>query len=180
MIRLPRLRALHVGEPNYGRALKEGILSARGTYVISDEIDLCDLDFYRRALPLLRSGEAEMVVGSKAARGARDERPLLRRAGTKVINGVLRVSLGFRGTDTHGLKAFRRDALLPVARACLVDKDMFASELVIRAGRMGRRVVEVPVVVHEKRKPTINLVRRVPNVIKNIGKLVYAIRIKGA
>ncbi len=178
--RLPRLRALHVGEPNYGRALKEGILSARGTYVISDEIDLCDLDFYRRALPLLRSGEAEMVVGSKAARGARDERPLLRRAGTKVINGVLRVSLGFRGTDTHGLKAFRRDALLPVARACLVDKDMFASELVIRAGRMGRRVVEVPVVVHEKRKPTINLVRRVPNVIKNIGKLVYAIRIKGA
>ncbi|HCF61751.1 MAG TPA: glycosyl transferase family 2, partial [Myxococcales bacterium] len=44
----------------------------------------------------------------------------------------------------------------------------------------GRRVVEVPVVVHEKRKPTINLVRRVPNVIKNIGKLVYAIRIKGA
>ena len=178
--RLPRLRALHVGEPNYGRALKEGILSARGTYVISDEIDLCDLDFYRRALPLLRSGEAEMVVGSKAARGARDERPLLRRAGTKVINGVLRLSLGFRGTDTHGLKAFRRDALLPVARACLVDKDMFASELVIRAGRMGRRVVEVPVVVHEKRKPTINLVRRVPNVIKNIGKLVYAIRIKGA
>ncbi|HCF61752.1 MAG TPA: glycosyl transferase family 2, partial [Myxococcales bacterium] len=133
--RLPRLRALHVGEPNYGRALKEGILSARGTYVISDEIDLCDLDFYRRALPLLRSGEAEMVVGSKAARGARDERPLLRRAGTKVINGVLRLSLGFRGTDTHGLKAFRRDALLPVARACLVDKDMFASELVIRAGR---------------------------------------------
>lgn len=178
--RLPRLRALHVGEPNYGRALKEGILSARGTYVISDEIDLCDLDFYRRALPLLRSGEAEMVVGSKAARGARDERPLLRRAGTKVINGVLRVSLGFRGTDTHGLKAFRRDALLPVARACLVDKDMFASELVIRAGRMGRRVVEIPIVVHEKRKPTINLVRRVPNVMKNIGKLVYAIRIKGA
>ncbi|MGI5860425.1 MAG: glycosyltransferase family 2 protein [Myxococcales bacterium] len=177
--RLPRLRALHVGEPNYGRALKEGILSARGTYVISDEIDLCDVDFYQRALPLLRSGEAEMVVGSKAARGARDERPVLRRLGTKVINGVLRVSLGFRGTDTHGLKAFRRDALLPVARACLVDKDMFASELVIRAGRMGRRVVEIPVVVHEKRKPTINLVRRVPNVMKNIGKLVYAIRIKG-
>lgn len=177
--RLPNVRVLHVGEPNYGRALREGIFAARGTFVISDEIDLCDVDFYRRALPLLRAGEAEMVVGSKAARGARDERPLLRRAGTKVINGILRVSLGFQGTDTHGLKAFRREPLLPVAHACLVDKDMFASEFVIRAGRMGRKVVEIPVVVHEKRRPTINLVRRVPNVIKNVGKLVYAIRIQG-
>jgi len=174
----PRIRGLHVGEPNYGRALREGILAARGTFVLCDEIDLCDVDFYRRALPLLRSGEAEMVVGSKAARGASDERPLLRRAGTKVINGLLRVSLGFRGTDTHGLKAFRREPLLPVARACVVERDMFASEFVIRAGRMGRKVVEIPVTVHEKRRPTINLVRRVPNVLKNVAKLVYVIRLR--
>jgi glycosyltransferase involved in cell wall biosynthesis len=177
--RLPRVRALHTGEPNYGRALKEGILAAHGTYVLCDEIDLCDVDFYRRALPKLRSGEAEMVVGSKAAKGARDERPALRQAGTKVINGILRVTLGFQGTDTHGLKAFVREALLPVARACVVEKDMFASEFVIRAGRMGRRVVEIPVVVHEKRRPTINLVRRVPRVLENVGRLIYAIRIKG-
>ena len=120
-----------------------------------------------------------MVVGSKAAKGARDERPALRQAGTKVINGILRVTLGFQGTDTHGLKAFVREALLPVVRACVVEKDMFASEFVIRAGRMGRRVVEIPVVVHEKRRPTINLVRRVPRVLENVGRLIYAIRIKG-
>lgn len=178
--RLPRVRALHTGEPNYGRALKEGILGARGTFVISDEIDLCDVDFYRRALPILRAGEADLVVGSKAAKGANDERPVLRRAGTKVINGILRVTLGFKGTDTHGLKAFRRDPLVPVAQACVVEKDMFASEFVIRAGRMGRRVVEIPVMVHEKRRPTINLARRVPNVLKNVGRLIYVIRIKGS
>jgi glycosyltransferase involved in cell wall biosynthesis len=177
--RMPRVRALHVGEPNYGRALREGIRAARGTYVLCDEIDLCDVDFYNRALPHLRSGEAELVVGSKAARGARDERPLLRRAGTKVINGILRLSVGFRGTDTHGLKAFRRERLLEVADACLVDRDMFASEFVIRAGRMGRKVMEIPVVVQEKRRPTINLVRRVPNVLKNVARLVYYIRIRG-
>ncbi|HUH03744.1 MAG TPA: glycosyltransferase, partial [Kofleriaceae bacterium] len=32
-------------EPNYGAALREGILRARGTFVICDEIDLCDVDF---------------------------------------------------------------------------------------------------------------------------------------
>jgi hypothetical protein len=168
-----------VEEPNYGKALREGIRAARGAFVLCDEIDLCDVDFHLRALPFLRSGEAEMVVGSKAAKGARDDRPLLRRAGTKVINGVLRLTLGFEGTDTHGLKAFRRERLLPVVDACVVDRDMFASELVLRAGRMGRRVMEIPVVVQEKRRPTINLIRRVPNVLKNVGRLIYEIRIRG-
>jgi hypothetical protein len=35
------------------------------------------------------------------------------------------------------------------------------------------------VVVQEKRRPTINLVRRVPNVLKNVARLVYYIRIRG-
>lgn len=178
--RFPRVRAIHTEEPNYGKALRRGIMESRGTFVVCDEIDLCDTDFYARALPLLRSGEAELVVGSKAARDARDERPLLRRTGTKVINGILRVTLDFKGTDTHGLKAFRREPLLPVVAACVVDRDMFASELVIRAGRMGRRVQEIPIVIQEKRRPTINLVRRVPNVLKNVARLIYVIRIKGS
>jgi hypothetical protein len=117
-----------------------------------------------------------MVVGSKAARGARDERPLLRRTATLVINGLLRVLLGFKGTDTHGLKAFRRDALLPVVNRCVVDKDLFASEFVIRAERGAHRVVEVPLVIHEKRPPSIHLLKRVPNVLKNLAKLVIVIR----
>ena len=173
-----RIRSLHVPEPNYGRALRQGLLAARGQYVICDEIDLCDVDFYRRALPFLRSSEAELVVGTKAGRGSLDERPLLRRAGTRVINGLLRATLGFRGTDTHGLKAGSREALVPVVEACVIDRDVFASELVIRAERMRRRVMEIPVVVREKRRPTINLLRRVPNVLRNIARLVYVIRIR--
>ena len=47
-----------MGEPNYGKALKQGILLARGDVVICDEIDLCDTNFYLRALPLLEGAEA--------------------------------------------------------------------------------------------------------------------------
>lgn len=164
-------------EPNYGLALRMGIQRARGEIVICDEIDLCDVDFYARALPLLDDDTADMVVGSKAMRGAADDRPMFRRVATRVINGMLRVAVGFRGTDTHGLKAFRRATLLPVVDACVIDKDLFASELVIRAGRRGLRVFEIPVQVAEKRRPAINLVRRVPNVMKNLVRLTYVIRV---
>ena len=55
---------------------------------------------------------------------------------------------------------------------------MFASELVIRAYRQNLRVLEVPIRVMEKRPPSINLFKRVPNVLKNVGKLTWAIRVK--
>src|SRR5499433_2093857 len=109
--RHPELRVLSLGEANYGAALKRGILEARGDYVICDEIDLCDVDFYRRAMALLEAGQADMVVGSKRMPGSQDKRPAFRRAATRIVNGMLRVLVDFRGTDTHGLKAFRREAL---------------------------------------------------------------------
>jgi len=175
---LPRVRALHSDEPNYGKAMKKGILEARGNFVICEEIDLCDVDFHQRALRILERGDAEMVVGSKQMVGSRDERPVARRFATWSYNGLLRVALKFNGTDTHGLKAFRRDRLLAVANACVTDRDVFASEFVIRAGIMNRIVVEIPIELHEKRKPSVNLYKRVPKVLKNLSTLFVEIRIK--
>jgi glycosyltransferase involved in cell wall biosynthesis len=173
------VKTFSLGEPNYGKALRRGILEATGTWVICEEIDLCDLDFHRRALEHLRHGDCDMVVGSKAMKGASDERPLFRRAATRVINGMLRVALDFRGTDTHGLKAFHRQRLLPIVEQCVIDRDLFASELVIRAGLAKLHVMEIPIRLHEKRPPAINLVKRVPNVLRGIAKMTYVIRFGG-
>jgi glycosyltransferase involved in cell wall biosynthesis len=175
----PRLRWFHSETPNYGSALKRGIQEARGELVICDEIDLCDLVFYEAAIPRLERREADLVVGSKAARGASDQRPLIRRLATRGHNGLLRVALGFKGTDTHGLKAFRRSTLMPTIERCVVDMDVFASEFVVRAWRDGLNVVEIPIQLHEKRQPSIHLFKRVPNVLKNVARLVYVIRVRG-
>jgi len=177
--RFPQVLVRSLGQPNYGEALKQGILEARGEFVLCDEIDLCDTDFHRRALALLETGEADFVVGSKTMAGASDERPMMRHAATLVMNGLLRVATGFTGTDTHGLKAFRRAPVVEIARQCLIDRDLFASELVIRAERAGVRMKEIPVRVLEKRPPSIHLFRRVPNVLKGVAKLFVAIRVKG-
>ena len=66
----------------------------------------------------------------------------------------------------------------PTAERCKVDKDLFASEFVIRAYREGKRVVEIPVEVLEKRTPSINLVRRVPNVMRNMARLAWLFRVE--
>jgi glycosyltransferase involved in cell wall biosynthesis len=173
------VRTFSLGEPNYGKALRRGILEARGTWVICEEIDLCDLDFHRRALEHLLHGDADMIVGSKAMKGASDQRPLMRRAATRVLNSMLRVALDFHGTDTHGLKAFHRETLLPVVEECVIERDLFASEFVIRAGRAGLRVLEIPVRLAEKRPPAINLVKRVPHVLRGMAKLTRVIRFGG-
>lgn len=177
MRRHPELRLLHTPEPNYGLALRRGIHAARGTYVINDEIDLCDTDFYMEAMEKLTREKYDLVIGSKALRSSSDRRPMYRRLATKVLNFLFRVFLGFRGTDTHGLKAFHRDRLLEVVEHCVVNKDLFASEFVIRAERMNFRMTEIPLTVVEKRKPSINLFARVPNVLKNLARLVWYIRI---
>ena len=61
----------------------------------------------------------------------------------------------------------------------MVDKDLFASELVIRTEREGLRKIEIPITIHEKRPPSINLHRRVPHVLKNLARLTWAIRMGG-
>ena len=175
----PQLRHFSSPEPNYGKALRAGILTARGTYVICDEIDLCDVDFYNRAMAILSAREADLVIGSKTHPDSEDKRPASRRAATHVINGMLRVACGFQGSDTHGLKAMRKENLVPVVNACLVDKDLFASEMVIRAERAGVKIREIPVKVIEKRQPSIRLTKRVPNVLRHLAVLFWAIRIKG-
>ena len=173
---IPQVRMLSVGEPNYGLAMKTGILDARGTFVICDEIDLCDTEFYARSLALLERSDTELVVGSKTMVGSQDQRPVFRRLATRVYNGVLRLACRYPGTDTHGLKAFRRLALLETARRCVLDRDVFASEFVIRAHREGKKVLEIPFAVSEKRPPSINLLKRVPHVVKSVARLARSVR----
>jgi len=174
-----QVKIISLGEPNYGKALKQGILLARGDLVLCDEIDLCDADFQKRAVDILESGEADLVIGSKLAVGSADERPLIRHAASIAYSTLLKVLLGFRGTDTHGLKAFRLLRMIDRVISCLVVKDVFASEFVIRADRSGVVTKEIPVHVIEKRPPSINLFKRVPNVMKSLVKLTWSVRIRG-
>jgi glycosyltransferase involved in cell wall biosynthesis len=172
----PGITLLSHPTPNYGAALRAGLMHARGDFIICDEIDLCDADFHKKAIELLLTSDADIVIGSKLLSGASDERPVLRHAASRLYSSLLRWLLGFRGTDTHGLKALRSSTVIPVVASCIVDRDVFSSELVIRAERAKLKILEIPIRVLEKRPPTINLIRRVPRVIGSVTRLAWALR----
>ena len=66
-----------------------------------------------------------------------------------------------------------------MVEACAVDKDLFASELVIRAERQGLKLVELPMALQEIRPPSVDLWRRVPRVLKDLAYLNIILRRKG-
>ena len=84
----PELHYVSAGEPNYGGALRKGIRIARGEFVLCDEIDLCDTDFHQRAIEILSSDSADMVIGSKLIAGSSDERPWARHAASLFYTGL--------------------------------------------------------------------------------------------
>ena len=108
---------LSIGEPNYGKALKQGILESRAaTSCICDEIDLCDTDFHRRAVELLETGEADMVIGSKLIAGAEDDRPWARHAASLVYTNLLRADSSASAARTPtGSRRSARSALIDIA-----------------------------------------------------------------
>jgi len=170
----PQVRAIHCPEPNYGAALELGILKSIGENVVCFEIDFWDGPFIEIAKVLLRKYDA--VVGSKGAKGARDRRPLIRRIITYSFNLFLRIFFGFQGTDTHGIKAFRRDKSIKIVNDCKTSKDIFATELILRMQRAGFYMCEIPLEIEERRPPTIGLLKRVPSTIKNLFTLWKATR----
>src|SRR5262245_4878603 len=92
---MPEVRVSSLPTADYGAALRDGMLAARGELIVTFDVDYYDLDFVEEALGLLTGAAPApaIVVGSKRAPGARDERPWPRRLVTTVFSTLLRLVL---------------------------------------------------------------------------------------
>jgi len=166
---MPELRTLSLPQPDYGRALRAGLLAAVGDVVVNFDVDFCDLDFLDRAVPMVEApGGPAVVVGSKRIAGAADTRNWQRRLVTGVFSTLLRVGFGLSVSDTHGVKAMRREAVAPLARHCRFGQDLFDTELILRSERAGQRTGEIPVEVVEKRPARSSIRARIPRTVKGL------------
>ena len=136
-----------VAEPTrgYGMAHRAGLRAARGDGVVMADADRTyDLERLGDLLASLREG-ADLVVGSRlrGAIAAGAMPGLHRHVGTPVLTGALRLLTGARLSDSQsGYRAFRREAVLALGlRARGME---YASEMLLRAGRAGLVVTEVP------------------------------------
>jgi len=163
----PEIRVIQVPVGDYGVALKRGILAAKEAVVVIFNVEFWSLEFVNIALTALET--RTMVIGSKSAPGAHDDRPFIRSTITRTYNQLLRLVWGFDGTDTHGMKAFWREPLLPIVTACVTAGFVFDTELVLRAQRAAISKLELPTDVRELRPPSSGaLARRVPSVLRNL------------
>jgi len=168
----PEVRVEHCPDADYGRALRAGLLSARGEVIVNFDTDFFDLDFLDAAVARVNEpGGPTIVVGTKRGEGAHDSRAPLRKLATAVFSTVLRVAFGLHVSDTHGIKAMRRAQVEPFARACTFGQDLFDTELILRVERAGLQTAEIPVGVEELRPARTSIARRVPRTLLGLVKL---------
>jgi len=135
----------------YGSAYLAGLAAARGRYcVMADADDTYDLTRLGDLVEPLRQG-ADMVLGSRLKGeilpGAMTWSH--RWIGNPILTGILNLFFGARVSDAHcGLRAVRRD-VLPRLKLSATGME-FASEMVIKAGKRGLRIDEVPIVYHPR------------------------------
>jgi glycosyltransferase AglD len=177
----PEVRVLHRERADYGDALRQGLLEATGQIVVNFDCDYYDLGFVARAVDRIREPgrPATIVVGSKRAPGADDRRRWSRRLVTATFSTMVRVGFGLTVSDTHGMKALLREPLLPVVARCRYGRDLFDTELILRAERAGLVVAEIPVDVEELRPARTSITRRIPRALSGLTRLWFALRRPG-
>ena len=128
--RYPNVRVSSRPVANYGAALREGLIGSRGQFVVTFDVDYYELGFVDLALALLEAGDEApvIVVASKRASGAQDERPWPRRFVTATFGWMLLVGFSLSVSETHGMKMMRRAPVETLLRQCRFASDLFASD----------------------------------------------------
>jgi len=143
-------RVVHVTAKGYGNALRGGIASAQGKYVIiGDADDSYDFSAIGPFVDKLRQ-DYDLVMGNRFRGGIMPgAMPWKHRwIGNPVLTGIGRLFFRSPVGDFHcGLRGFSKAAY---ERMDLRTTGMeFASEMVIKSTLLGLKVTEVPTVLHK-------------------------------
>jgi glycosyltransferase involved in cell wall biosynthesis len=139
-------RVIHAEIKGYGSALRRGIASALGAFVIIGDADGShDFSEIPRFVEKWRAGH-DFVIGNRFS-GEIKEGAMSwhhRHLGTPVLSGILNLFFSAGVGDINcGMRGFTREL---AARLDLRTNGMeFASEQVIKAAKAGARIAEVPI-----------------------------------
>jgi glycosyltransferase involved in cell wall biosynthesis len=142
----PSLRVIREEQPGKGRAVRRGMLEARGEMRFMCDADLSmsieQIDQFLAPAP-----HADILIGSREARGAvREEEPLYRHLGGRLINITIRLLILPRLNDTQcGFKAFSAAAAEKVFPLQTLPGWSFDIEVLYIARRLGLTIHEVPI-----------------------------------
>lgn len=138
------------GSIGKGGAVRAGLKAAVEDYVGFIDADMSTRpEEFRRLLGILRLRQLDGVIGSRWLRGSvvKPRQPIMRRIASRVFNGMVRVVLGLKYSDTQcGAKVFRRAALERVFYELALSNFAFDIDLLHQLDKCGFRVEELPTV----------------------------------
>ena len=165
----PEIKIISNPNPNYGSALKAGFELAKNDLIISFDIDYYSESFLHEALILDKKYSA--ITASKRLQSSEDGRRFVRRLATNFFVILLKTLFGTKLSDTHGMKAVKKDAIKQFVPQVVSTQDIFDTELLIRIEKNGGKIKEIPAKVNEIR-PSVSLIyKRIPRTIKSLVKL---------
>jgi glycosyltransferase involved in cell wall biosynthesis len=132
-----------------GRAVRLGLLAARGDVALFSDADLSTpITEAPKLVEPIVNGQCDVAFGSRAL-----DRQLIgvhqswrREQGGRVFNLVVRLATGMPFWDTQcGFKAFRMSVCRPLIEAATIDRFGFDVELLYLAFRAGLNLKEIPV-----------------------------------
>lgn len=170
--RRPPSRVIHLPTPNYGIALKTGLRAATTRWVYIVDIEQWDFPFI--AWSWKNRSAYDVLIASKRADFSICHQHFYRRVLSCALNGLLQVLVQFSGTDTHGPKLLNRVSLQSIIAACELDRGQYDTELVLRAVRAQKRIIEAPSEYRELR-PNRNWM--VKKILWNLWALARLVRI---
>ncbi len=137
------------GNRGKGYAVRNGMLEAKGDWILSTDADLsAPIEELEKLLAAARRESAVVAIGSRALdrRMVKVHQPLMRELSGRAFNVVMRVMTGLSFRDTQcGFKLFRRDAAKQIFSRQLEERFSFDVEDLMIARSRGLKSIEVAV-----------------------------------
>lgn len=155
--------------PNYGQALRDGFFKAHNPIIISFDIDYYSETFLKQALTLENNYVA--LTASKRMMQSNDGRKFIRKIATNIFVSILKILFNTSLSDTHGMKALKKEVVNKYIYDVVSTQDIFDTELLLRIERGGFKIKEIPAIVNEIRPSVSVIYKRIPRTIKSLLKL---------
>ena len=157
-----------------GRAVKVGMLQAKGEYVLFTDADLSTPPTELGKFWPWFSEDYDIVIGSRKMAGANvvKHQPLWRESLGKVFTWLTNQIATSNISDiTCGFKCFRRDAAHTLFRLSVVDDWSFDAEVLFLAQKHGYSIKEVPVTWHDEPGTKVRIVKDAVNSLRGLFRI---------
>lgn len=144
-----------------GYTVKEGILQAKGDYILfADADNSTPIEQVKKLLDVVES--YEVVIGSRYSWDGKLARPqpFYRIWGSRFLNLIIRI-LAVPGIyDTQcGFKLFQHDAAIEIFKRTKFDRFSFDIEVLAIAKKLGYKIKEVGIIWYDNPHSTVNPIK---------------------